>query len=764
MPAGYASSREHLADELARADQLVRAQTERWRQSIAQTKPDHAWGMAYVDDEEVGRYLKTPFCLAGHDTSAEVLAEPYRRAAQDRARDIAARTQATTDDVPLRLDLLVRRFGLDHTERDLLLLCLLPELDGRFRRLYGYLHDDVGRGFATVGLLDEMLAPPAFAARHLLGPGARLVENELVMLDVWTAAEGPAWRTVRVEDRVVDFLTDADRADARLAGAVRDLDLTPAGPLDPDKSRMLAALAAKSGARIVFTGGDPRSRRAEAAAIGARLQMPVLIASAPAAAEPHGTHVVALAFREATLRSALLLWENCEALFDRGRPLPAWGTLLSAAARHRWPTMLDHAALWDPEDRAESTPLIRWALPRLDVAQRQARWAALLAGAADRDAVAQRLAQTFDLTPAQIEDAAAMARDLATLQDGAAVTVDHLLEACRRQTGRRLLTFTQRVAVPTGLNLDAEIVLPAEQKQQLHDLVDRIRLRNVLAERHPEDVWRRPNGVVCLFTGSSGTGKTTAAACVASALGKDLLRVDLPAVVSKWVGETEKNLQQVFAEAEDANAVMFFDEAEAFFAKRGEVKGAQDRWAMMETDYLLQRIEGYTGAVILATNLRQQIDEAFLRRIHVVVEFPFPDRLQREELWRRALSRRFSELTAGELRDYIHDAAIAERFSFSGAAIEDIAEDAELHAAQAGSPATIATLSPLLTQAIDRELTKQGKPIKMLWHHAASLVQRAATLPWSRGTSCPCRSAGDPLFSSRRRLRDFCWHPKTHPR
>jgi SpoVK/Ycf46/Vps4 family AAA+-type ATPase len=715
MPAGYASSLEHLADELARADQLVRAQVERWRQSIAQTKPDQAWGMAYVDDAEIGRYLRTPFRLAGQDPSADSLGGPYRKAAQDRSRDIDARRQATADDVPLRLDLLVRRFGLDDTERDLLLLCLLPELDGRFRRLYGYLHDEVSRGYATVGLLDEMLGP-AFAARRLLGLDSRLVENQLVMLGAWTAAEGPAWRTVRAEDRVVDFLTGADRVDARLAGTVRDLVLAPADPLAPDKARLLEALAATPGTRIVFTGGDLRSRRAEAAAIGAELQMPVLLASA--AAEPHGAHVVALAFREATLRSALLLWEDCEALFDRGRPLPVWDTMLQAAARHRWPTMLDHAALWDPEDRAESTPLIRWALPRLDVAGRQARWAAVLTDAADGNVLAQRLAQTFDLTAAQIEDAAAMAADLALLDDGtadralprngAAVTTDHLLEACRRQTGRRLLTFTQRVAVPADLDLDAEIVLPAEQRQQLHDLVDRIRLRNVLTERHPEDAWRRPNGVVCLFTGSSGTGKTLAAACVASALGKDLLRVDLPAVVSKWVGETEKNLQQVFAEAEDANAVMFFDEAEAFFAKRGEVKGAQDRWAMMETDYLLQRIEGYTGAVILATNLRQHIDEAFLRRIQVIIEFPFPDAEQRAELWIRALRRRSPDRTREQIATEFSVGLLAERYGLSGAAIESVVEDAELMTLRAVDREQF-NHADILT-ALSRELRKIGKP------------------------------------------------------
>jgi Winged helix domain, variant len=179
MPAGYTSSLEHLADEMARADQLVRAQTHRWRESIASTKPDDKWGMAYVDHAEVDRYLAAPFRLAGlssepgagTQSAADTLAAGHRQAAVDRANEIAARAQATAPDVPLRLHLLVRRFGLDDTERDLLLLCLLPELDSRFRRLYGYLHDDVDRRSATVGLLDEMLAPPAFTARRLVERG-----------------------------------------------------------------------------------------------------------------------------------------------------------------------------------------------------------------------------------------------------------------------------------------------------------------------------------------------------------------------------------------------------------------------------------------------------------------------------------------------------------------------------------------------------------------------------------------------------------------
>jgi SpoVK/Ycf46/Vps4 family AAA+-type ATPase len=284
-------------------------------------------------------------------------------------------------------------------------------------------------------------------------------------------------------------------------------------------------------------------------------------------------------------------------------------------------------------------------------------------------------------------------------------TLAHVTEACRRQSGRRLLTFTQRVTVPPQVTIDNTLVLPRDQKDQLHALVDRVRYRHLLTERHPEEAWRRPKGVVALFAGSSGTGKTLAAGCVASELEKDLLRVDLPAVVSKWVGETEKNLQQVFAEAEDANAVMFFDEAESFFAKRGEVRGAQDRWAMMETDYLLQRMEGYTGAVILATNLRQQIDEAFLRRIDVAVEFPLPDAEQREQLWLRSLSRRFAGVAEQDIREQFSVGLLASKYSLSGAQIDAALSTADVAALASGS----ATLSfDMLMSALELELRKVG--------------------------------------------------------
>ncbi|MGY1636822.1 ATP-binding protein [Geodermatophilus sp. SYSU D00742] len=708
MTQPYCSSREHLLEELAVADVLVKAQTRRWRTMVASTKSD--WSMAYVDDREVERYLGSRFDLGIPADPAEATMAGGNR------RDIAARVAAThLAGGSLRLEELVSRFGLGCRERQILLLALLPEVDSRYSRLYGYLLDDGSRWAPTIGLLDEMLAHHGqFAARGVLEPGCPLVDHELVVVADWSAADGPSRRAVRVDDRVTAFLLGSDAIDPRLRSTVRVLDDDhDVVELSDERAELVRGLAAEGGPRIVLSGGDPRAYLRTVAAIGRLIVRPVLVAGAGEVGETVGPCAVRLVVREARLRGAVLFWQDCEALFDRGRPVPAWDTLIHESARYPGLTVLDQAAPWDPEGRARSTRMVRWALPRAGAPERKALWQRLLSdlpGEAipDTDVTAQRLAQTFELSRSQIEDAAASAEDLAFAErpGAATVTVDHILEACRRQTGRRLLTFTQRVPVPPRLDLDAEIVLPDEQKRQLYDLVDRIRLRNVLAERHPEDAWRRPSGVVCLFAGSSGTGKTLAAACVASALGKDLLKVDLPAVVSKWVGETEKNLQQVFAEAEDANAVMFFDEAESFFAKRGDVKGAQDRWAMMETDYLLQRIEGYTGAVILATNLRQQIDEAFLRRIHVIVDFPFPDARQRADLWRRALRRCHPSTRDDDLEREYGVMELAEQYSFSGAAIDNIVVNAEIAALSAGGE----RMQPgLIREATTAELRKSGR-------------------------------------------------------
>jgi SpoVK/Ycf46/Vps4 family AAA+-type ATPase len=214
---------------------------------------------------------------------------------------------------------------------------------------------------------------------------------------------------------------------------------------------------------------------------------------------------------------------------------------------------------------------------------------------------------------------------------------------------------------------------------------------------------RLGRGVTALFVGGSGTGKSMAAEVLASEQHVDLYRVDLASLTSKWLGETEKNLGRVFADAERANCLLFFDEADAMFGQRGEVKEARDRWANLEVNYLLQRIEDYSGVVILATNLRQNIDDAFQRRIHVVVEFPMPDAQSRRAIWGRLMP----AAPHAQVADADVD-ELAQRFDLTGGSIRNVVLDACYRALEDG---TEAVTTRHLAASVAREYQKTSRPV-----------------------------------------------------
>jgi SpoVK/Ycf46/Vps4 family AAA+-type ATPase len=248
--------------------------------------------------------------------------------------------------------------------------------------------------------------------------------------------------------------------------------------------------------------------------------------------------------------------------------------------------------------------------------------------------------------------------------------------AARRHGVRALADVAQ--PVPEHFGWD-DLVLPADRLQRLRALGHRVRHRGLV-----HDEWGfaatlgAARGVVALFTGPSGTGKTMAAGVLAASLGLDLYRVDLAGLVSKYIGETEKNLARVFAAAASADVVLFFDEADALFGKRTEVRDAHDRYANVEVAYLLQRIEGHDGVVVLATNLRKNVDEAFLRRLQFVVEFPMPDRADRRRIWQRVFP------AAAPLDPALDLDVLAERFELSGGSIRNVAVEAAFAAAARG--------------------------------------------------------------------------------
>jgi SpoVK/Ycf46/Vps4 family AAA+-type ATPase len=288
--------------------------------------------------------------------------------------------------------------------------------------------------------------------------------------------------------------------------------------------------------------------------------------------------------------------------------------------------------------------------------------------------------------------------------------------ACRTLTAMRLNTLARKV---TPRQTWDDLVLPADQLRQLEELCNQARYRAIV---HAEWGFERKlplgRGTSALFSGPPGTGKTMAAQVIASELQLDLYQIDLSQVVSKYIGETEKNLRKVFDEADASQSILFFDEADALFGKRSEVKDAHDRYANIEVGYLLQRMEEYEGIAILATNFRQNVDEAFVRRLRFIVEFPFPDEEHRRRIWDVTFPRE------APLAGDVDVAALARGLKLAGGNIKNIALAGAFHAATEGEAIRMAHLA----RAARREHQKLGRD----WDESALSAPRTAVHGGSR--------------------------------
>jgi len=306
------------------------------------------------------------------------------------------------------------------------------------------------------------------------------------------------------------------------------------------------------------------------------------------------------------------------------------------------------------------------------------------------------LVAQFNLSAAEIVSAAAVARGGGEKAATDQIS-DALWEACRLQSRARLDDLAQRIVSPATWE---DLVLPEAQRSILPEIAVHVRQRSRVYQQWGfASKGERGLGISALFAGASGTGKTMAAEVLANELRLDLYRIDLSAVVSKYIGETEKNLRRLFDAAEAGGAILLFDEADALFGKRSEVKDSHDRYANIEVGYLLQRMESYRGLAILTTNFKSALDTAFLRRIRFVVQFPFPDAAQRAEIWRRV----FPSATPTE---GLNIEALA-RLNVAGGNIRNIALNAAFLAAEADEPVR----HKHLLSAARAEYAKLEKPL-----------------------------------------------------
>ncbi len=699
-----APNAEELADvlrDLERVDRRLRRQVERAR--LLHRDPDELRGL-HISEQQVNEVL------------ARESGMPEWSAAEDADRESPRRASA-------RLRGLARLFGLEELDVDVLLTCLAPEVDPRYQLLFAYLQDDVTRKHASVDLLLNVWCASfeeKLRARERFAPDAPLLRHRLVALvDPPGAPPGPRiHRQVQLDERIADHLLGSDRPDARLARLATAI--APATSFDDvflratTRERFRGWVAEREAGRapgVLYLQGPRGTDKARVAeALCRELGVGLLTVDAselralPDAAARF--EAVALVAREARLRESALFVSGFDALLAEDQA-SLRRAVLDAVSDLSAPGLLAGEKAFEPPARPKGAGFARVELAPPDYAQRKRLWSAALPDRADSDAAA--LANAFRLSAGEIRDALASARRAAEWRDpgGEGPRMADLAEACRRISSRDLSGLAQRIHPRYTLD---DIVLPADRLEQLAEICNHGRRRGTVYEEWGFDrKLALGKGLNVLFAGPSGTGKTMAAEVVAGSLELDLFKIDLSATVSKYIGETEKNLSRVFAEAARTSAILFFDEADALFGKRTEVRDAHDRYANIETGYLLQKMEEYEGPVILATNLRKNMDDAFLRRMHFTVEFPFPGASHRERIWRGV----WPEETP--LADLDFD-FLADRLELAGGNIRNVALAAAFLAAGDGGVVRM----PHVMHAARREYQKMGK-----------VVEATTFRPWS---------------------------------
>jgi hypothetical protein len=612
-------------------------------------------------------------------------------------------------DVPSsRLRRLANLFELSAFDYEAFLICLAPDLDLRYERLYAYLQDDATRRRPTVDLVLRLLETRSFEARLALGAEGRLSRRGLIGTPSDEPATSLMARPLSVDDRVVQYVLGSDVVDPELAPFVRLVSGVGLPELQTFLADCPAALApwlrdgylAGGPMPLVYLSGpaDAGKQLVAGAATAAAgrplllLDVPALLNGAsPSSHRPPWTAVV----REALLQDALLCLDGFDRLLGEEGQIPlvraALRLALGDAPR---PSLLLGETRWEPGIWTDNA--LRIELGPLSLGTRTALWAYALNGWFPPEAPAD-MATRYRLADLSAAHAvAAAARGRATLR-GRQPDLDDLLSAAQTVVAPAAGGLARRVEARHDWD---DLVLPPDALSLLKELCVRTRFQAIV-----HDSWgygrkqATRRGVMALFAGAPGTGKTLAAEIIAADLALELYRVDLSSVVSKYVGETEKNLERIFQAAEQGEVVLLFDEADALFGKRSEVRDAHDRYANVEVAYLLQRLETYAGLAILTTNLSGNLDEAFMRRLDCAIDFPFPEEPERLAIWRRSLP------AAAPLAEDVDLPFLARQFRLAGGHIRNTALTAAFLAAPDGGPIGMTQL----LRAIRREYQKLGK-------------------------------------------------------
>lgn len=716
-PAGdapFARSLDHLMAELERVDRMVRLGV---AQARLVAEEDSLPGLT-ISEAEIDALLERapgePHWTTGPE-GPEVIA--VKEAIEWQAAVLSRRAaESGRRGVQLRLVALAERFGLTRFDLDVLLLALAPEIDLRYERLFAYLNDDMTRKRPTVNIGLFLLAASfeeRLAARRRFAPGAPLVRHGLLRgLDAAARQGSLLAAPLEVEERIIWYLLGSEELDPRLGRAVRLVHPRARleGLLLPEETkesllRLAASHRGQTWPVVTLKGPESVGKTSLVEALCGEIGVPVLVVDLEALlAEGDAPFRAALPLvaREARLWSAALCWDGSGALGAADRKALELA-VAAAIAEHDGPVFLLERAPWAPAGALGGRPLLRLEIPRPRMAEQAALWnAALRAGDAPAMAIdVAALTSRFRLTGGQIHGAVAAARALClTRGQGAVMSTADVLQACRLRYGGKQSFLARKV--PLVHRWD-DVVLREDRRELLRAICRFMQQRNqVFVAWGFDDKLSLGKGLSALFSGPPGTGKTMAAAVIASELELDLYQIDLSQVVSKYIGETEKHLGELFDEAEATSAILFFDEADALFGKRTEVRDAHDRYANVETSYLLQRIDAHEGVVILATNLLKNMDEAFMRRLSFIVDFPFPSPKERAAIWKRAFP------AETPLDPDVDFERLGARLELAGGSIRNVALAAAMLAAEQAAAVGMWHLF----RAARLEFQKMGKVVK----------------------------------------------------
>jgi len=656
------------------------------------------------------------------------------------------KTESLKRGIELRLHNLSELFSLTPFEVDVILMGLVPELDERFAKLYAYLQNDLAKKQLSVGIILDLLCASLeekLEAREYFSPSAPLLGNRFISLIGDSVDANPPLlsRFIKLDERISAFLLNSDEIDPKISRfsmllkPVRSFDdlIVP----DDQKNCLLEAVKRRieEDSRLMFYFYGPSGTGKKLAAEVCCKKLGVNLLLADAGAFPKGTEVEALnlILREALLQKGAVFIENFNALWgsgQQGQDLdsglsssgPGYGTsgsslsgsdfsssgffgsdifsLVRALESFLGPVFLSAGQLWEPGSALRNNTFISCSFPLPAFAERKQLWKLCLENYENSvgDTDIEDIAARFKLSGGQIRDVVSTAQGFAASRRRVktVIATEDLYRACRNRSSLKLNSLARKINPRRKWK---DLVLAVPVKEQLEEICAFVRHKEtVYSEWGFDKKLSLGKGLNILFAGPSGTGKTLAAEIIAGEVGLDLYKIDLSGIVSKYIGETEKNLKKIFGEAEIGNAILFFDEADALFGKRSEVNDSHDRYANIEVNYLLQQMEEHEGIIILASNYKRNLDDAFLRRLQFAVEFPIPDENSRKEIWTGMFP---EKVRIGEDVDF----NFLSKFKLTGGNIKNIAL---LSAVLAADGSGVIGMKEIL-RALKREFQKMGK-------------------------------------------------------